>query len=170
LEVIGLEYGLLDSFLAVLREMGADVMQSSDGIFRVKPGKNLHAVDVVTAPHPGFPTDLQAQLCSLLTQVDGVSTLTEVIYPDRFLHIPELGKLGADVSLENASAVIGGPAKLVGTRLQSTDLRASAALYIAGLCASGETHIDDVHHLDRGYEDLDGKLRALGADIERIES
>jgi UDP-N-acetylglucosamine 1-carboxyvinyltransferase len=122
---------------------------------------------VVTRPHPGFPTDMQAQFMVLMTRAEGQSVLTETIFENRFMHVPELARMGADIVIEGRTAVVRGPSKLTGAKVMATDLRASASLVLAGLVAEGTTEILRVYHLDRGYERLDRKLRALGADIKR---
>ncbi len=131
------------------------------------PGK-LRPVDIITMPYPGFPTDLQAQMCSLMTVVDGISIITERIYPNRFMHVPELQRMGADISIEGSSAIIKGTSSLSGAPVMASDLRASAALVIAALAARGETWIQRVYHIDRGYERIDEKLRMLSVTIERL--
>jgi UDP-N-acetylglucosamine 1-carboxyvinyltransferase len=168
IRISGLELGLLDSFLHPLRKTGANVFQDVDGIIHVQSDKPLEAIDVETGPHPGFPTDLQAQLCALLTQSDGSSIIKENIYPNRFMYVSELKKMGGTISHEGPCAYIKGPCSLKGTHLQATDLRAGAALYLAGLCATGDTFVHDTSHVNRGYETLENKLRLLGAKIERI--
>jgi UDP-N-acetylglucosamine 1-carboxyvinyltransferase len=166
--IFGLERGLLDPFLVGLRRIGARVSQDDDGKITVQSGGQLSYADIVTGPHPGFPTDLQAQFCALQTQSCGESTIVEGVYPSRFMYAAELGKMGAAIRVENASARVSGPCALRGACLRATDLRSSAALYLAGLCASGETFVYDAHHIDRGYENLEMKLRAIGANIRRV--
>jgi UDP-N-acetylglucosamine 1-carboxyvinyltransferase len=131
------------------------------------PSRRLRAVDIVTLPYPGFPTDLQAQMLVLLTQAQGTSMLTENVHDARFRMVEELRRMGADISVEGHHALVRGPARLHGARVQATDLRAGASLVLAGLVAEGETEVLDAHHIDRGYADFAGKLRALGADVER---
>ena len=128
----------------------------------------LRPVDVITLPHPGFPTDLQAQTCTMLAMISGLSIVTERVYPNRFMHVPELGRMGADIAIEGPSAVIKGGAPLSGAPVMASDLRASAALILAGLAASGETWVQRIYHLDRGYEKFDEKLAALGAEVARL--
>jgi UDP-N-acetylglucosamine 1-carboxyvinyltransferase len=125
---------------------------------------------VTTLPHPGFPTDLQAQLMALLTTADGISMVHERIYPDRFIHVAELHRMGARIRKEGATAIIEGVARLSGAPVMASDLRGSAALVLAGLAADGETTVDRVYHIDRGYERIDERLRRLGARIERRKS
>ncbi len=135
---------------------------------RVLPSEDLAGVDVSTNPYPGFPTDLQAQFIALMTQVQGVSLVTEKIYPERFIHVAELARLGAKIRREGPTAIVQGPERLSGATVMASDLRASAALILAGLVADGTTEVRRVYHLDRGYEGLEKKLRALGADIARV--
>ncbi len=134
------------------------------GSFKLKP------VEAITLPYPGLPTDLQAQICALMTQADGISIITERIYPERFMHVPELARMGANISREGPSAIICGKTKLSGAPIMASDLRASAALVIAALAASGQTQIHRIYHLDRGYDSIDAKLAALGAKVERVKN
>src|SRR5215831_13028941 len=134
---------------------------------RVEGNGKLAAVDVKTMPFPGFPTDLQAQFMSLMTRATGTSTLTETIFENRFLHAQELVRMGADVRVDGNRAVVRGPQRLSGAPVMATDLRASVCLVLAGLAARGTTRVSRVYHLDRGYERLEAKLSALGADIVR---
>ena len=129
----------------------------------------LRPVEIITLPHPGFPTDLQAQMLALMSITPGLSFITERVYPNRFMHVPELLRMGAHVSMEGASAVVKGVDRLYGAPVMASDLRASAALVLAGLAAEGETWIQRIYHLDRGYESLETKLNALGAKIERMD-
>lgn len=149
-----------------LREMGANIEEIKDGL-HVRSDKALKAADVSTEPFPGFPTDLQAQMMALMTQAMGTSVMTENIFENRFMHVPELVRLGADIKLKGNSAIVKGATLLTGAPVMCTDLRASAALVLAALSASGTTNVLRVYHLDRGYEGLDGKLKALGAIISR---
>jgi len=128
----------------------------------------LHPVTASTAPWPGFPTDMQAQLMALMTLADGASLLTETIFENRYMHVPELARMGADIAVRGRSAVVRGVGALTGAPVMATDLRASMSLVIAGLAAAGETRVSRVYHLDRGYERLEEKLQAVGADIERV--
>jgi UDP-N-acetylglucosamine 1-carboxyvinyltransferase len=155
-----------------LEEMGASVKEFEDGTIVVDSKKQkLRSAEIITLPYPGFPTDLQAQFCTLLSCIDGISVVSERIYPGRFMHISELNRMGADIMLEESHAIIHGSSKrkLTGTQLMASDLRASAALYLAGLCAENETLIHRVYHLDRGYEHFEEKLCNLGANIERLQ-
>jgi UDP-N-acetylglucosamine 1-carboxyvinyltransferase len=133
-----------------------------------EPGQKLRAKDVTTAPHPAFPTDLQAQVMAVLTQASGISVIKETIFENRFQHAMELERLGANLRIDGGTAIVAGPAPLTGCTVMATDLRASAALIIAGLVASGETTVDRIYHLDRGYSGIDRKLQGVGARIERV--
>ena len=159
--------GDLAAFLDALRRAGAEIAAEPDSI-RVRREGPLRATDIRTAPHPGFPTDLQAQFLALMTQAHGASRIDETIFENRFLHAPELVRLGADVKLDGHTAVVRGPAALEGAPVTASDLRASAALVLAGLVARGETRVRRIYHLDRGYAGMDAKLRSLGAEISRI--
>ncbi len=158
----------LEAFLDALRRAGAGVETTEDGV-RVFASRPLEGVDIETAPHPGFPTDLQAQFLALMTQARGTSRLVETIFENRFLHAVELARLGADVRVEGRAALVRGPSKLEGAPVTASDLRASAALVLAGLVARGETRVRRIYHLDRGYAAMDQRLRSLGASIERID-
>jgi UDP-N-acetylglucosamine 1-carboxyvinyltransferase len=151
-----------------LRETGIRIEEGPDNL-RVRAPRRIKAASVTTLPHPGFPTDMQAQYMVLMTQAEGVSTLTESIFENRYMHVAELQRMGASVRVDGRTALVTGPTPLSGAQLMATDLRASACLVIAGLAASGETIVDRVYHLDRGYYRIDEKLRGLGADIERIQ-
>ncbi len=157
----------LTAFLDALRRAGVDV-ETGPGSIRVSRDGPLRATDVRTAPHPGFPTDLQAQFLALMTQGRGTSRIEETVFENRFLHVAELDRLGADVRLAGHAAVVRGPTPLEGAPVTASDLRASAALVLAGLAARGETRVRRIYHLDRGYAGMDAKLRSLGASIERI--
>lgn len=158
---------LLDAVIEKLREAGVSVESSQDGI-TVQSNGPLHAVNVRTAPHPAFPTDMQAQFMALNTVASGVSKVTETIFENRFMHVQELQRLGADISIEGNTAMVQGVPYLDGATVMATDLRASASLVLAGLVARGETTIERIYHLDRGYENLEAKLNALGANVTRI--
>jgi UDP-N-acetylglucosamine 1-carboxyvinyltransferase len=149
------------------RETGVRVEEGPDNL-RVRAPRVIRPANVTTLPHPGFPTDMQAQYMVLMTQATGTSTITENIFENRFMHVAELRRMGANVSESGRVAVVTGPASLSGAQVMATDLRASACLVLAGLAASGETVVDRVYHLDRGYYRIDEKLRGLGADIERL--
>jgi UDP-N-acetylglucosamine 1-carboxyvinyltransferase len=131
-------------------------------------GRRPYAVGIRTSPHPGFPTDMQAQFLAMNTVADGTSVVTETIFENRFMHVQELRRLGARIDIEGNTAIVRGNDKLTGTTVMATDLRASASLVIAGLMAEGETIVDRIYHLDRGYERLEARLGALGARIKRI--
>jgi UDP-N-acetylglucosamine 1-carboxyvinyltransferase len=158
----------LEAFLDALRRAGAGV-ETTEGGVRVFASRPLEGVDIETAPHPGFPTDLQAQFLALMTQARGTSRLVETIFENRFLHAVELARLGADVRVEGRAALVRGPSKLEGAPVTASDLRASAALVLAGLVARGETRVRRIYHLDRGYAAMDRRLRDLGASVERID-
>jgi UDP-N-acetylglucosamine 1-carboxyvinyltransferase len=131
---------------------------------------NPHAVELATEPYPGFPTDMQAQMCALLAKAEGISTITENIFPQRYMHVAELKRMGASIQLEGATAIITGVEALSGAPVMASDLRASAALVLAGLEAEGVTEVNRVYHIDRGYELIDEKLNGLGAQIERVKA
>src|SRR5689334_8232145 len=151
-----------------LRQTGTHVEETGPGRLRVRAGRKLLAADVITEEYPGFATDMQAQYMALATQAEGTSVITETIFENRFLHASEMIRMGANIIVEGRRAVVRGPAALSGTTVQASDLRASAGLVLAGLVATGETMIERVYHIDRGYEHIVEKLRAVGADIERI--
>jgi len=142
------------------------VVEGGDHV-RVTGGR-LRGVDVTTWPHPGFATDLQPQFGALMTQAEGISIISEALYENRFRHVAELAKMGARVAVEGRSAIITGPTRLHGATVSVPDIRSGAALVIAALCAEGTTELENVFHLDRGYESLEGKLRSLGAGVERV--
>ena len=168
--VRGVAPKLLGAFLDKLEEAGLPMELGADYI-RVMPYEgSLKPVDVITLPYPGYPTDLQAQLGALLTQTEGLSIITERIYPHRFMHVPELQRMGADISIEGSSAIIKGASPLSGAPVMASDLRASAALILAALASTGETWIQRIYHLDRGYEHFENKLVAIGAKIERLSN
>ena len=151
-----------------MRQTGVDVVVEGDTI-TVTGSEHLKGVDVMTEPYPGFPTDMQAQWMALMTTADGAAMVTETIFENRFMHVPELGRFGADVNVHGASAIVRGRADLSGAPVMATDLRASVSLVLTGLAAQGETTVNRVYHLDRGYERLEEKLAACGARIERIQ-
>jgi UDP-N-acetylglucosamine 1-carboxyvinyltransferase len=160
---------LLEAVLSKLEDSGCTISSSSNRIELKAPDSSIKPKDVSTAAFPGFPTDMQAQWTAYMTLANGASTVTDTIYLDRFKHVPELQRLGADISVNENSAVIRGVKKLVGAKVMSTDLRASASLVLAGLAAKGKTEVLRVYHLDRGYQRIEEKLKALGADISRVE-
>jgi UDP-N-acetylglucosamine 1-carboxyvinyltransferase len=135
---------------------------------RIAADGPLKAVDLTTAPYPGLATDMQAQLMSLLTRAEGASVLTETIFENRYMHVPELARMGADIQVHGRTAIVKGVEKLTGAPVMATDLRASMSLVLAGLAAEGETQVSRIYHLDRGYERLEEKLQGVGADIERV--
>jgi UDP-N-acetylglucosamine 1-carboxyvinyltransferase len=161
---------LLQAALDVLVQAGVTITPTNEGIRVARNGSGLNAVDVTTEPFPGFPTDLQAQLMALMTKSKGTSHITETIFENRFMHVQELARLGARISLNGETATIEGVAKLKGAPVMATDLRASVSLVIAGLAAEGETMVNRVYHLDRGFERVEDKLAACGAMIERISA
>lgn len=153
--------------IAKLREAGALVEEDIDRIHVAGSGK-LKAVDIKTLPYPGFPTDMQAQMMAMLSVAEGRSKITETVFENRFMHVVELNRMGANITTEGRSAVITGPAHLTGCTVRATDLRAGAAMILAGLVAEGSTEICDIYHIDRGYEEIAAKLTRLGADIKRV--
>jgi UDP-N-acetylglucosamine 1-carboxyvinyltransferase len=152
-----------------LREAGAQV-SAGDGFIRIQAQGRLKAQSFRTTEYPGFPTDMQAQFMALNAVAQGTSTVTETIFENRFMHVNEMVRLGARIQIEGKVAVIEGVEKLSGATVMATDLRASASLVIAGLVAEGETMIERIYHLDRGYDRMEAKLRGLGADIQRLKS
>jgi len=163
----GTQYELLDSVFSVLKQAGVTVETTDDGVL-VTCENGLRGVDVMTEPFPGFPTDMQAQWMALMATAEGASMITETVFENRFMHVPELTRFGADVNVHGGSAIVRGRKTLSGAPVMATDLRASSSLVLAGLAAAGETTISRVYHLDRGYERLEEKLGACGAQIERI--
>jgi UDP-N-acetylglucosamine 1-carboxyvinyltransferase len=158
----------LGAVIAKLEKTGVPIEALDATTLRVRSAKTLASADVTTEEYPGFATDMQAQYMALATQAEGTSVITETIFENRFLHASEMIRMGANISIEGRRAVVRGPAKLTGTTVQASDLRASAGLVLAGLVASGETIIDRVYHIDRGYERIVEKLQAAGADIVRL--
>ena len=156
----------MEAVIAKLRAAGAEVTAEGDGI-RVRGKSEFKPADISTQPFPGFPTDMQAQFMVLMTRAQGQSVLSETIFENRYMHVPELQRMGADILVEGRTAIVRGPTKLTGATVMATDLRASACLVLAGLIAEGKTEILRIYHLDRGYDRLDKKLRALGADVRR---
>jgi len=135
---------------------------------RIRVEEPLRSIDLKTLPYPGFPTDMQAQMMALMCVLPGTSIITETVFENRFMHVSELKRLGANIKIEGRSAVIEGVDYLMGTDVKATDLRAGAALVLAGLCAYGQTRVSDIYHIDRGYEAMESKLKALGANIKRL--
>jgi UDP-N-acetylglucosamine 1-carboxyvinyltransferase len=157
----------LGATVRILREAGVDITEQPDGLM-VRRLNGLHGADVMTEPYPGFPTDMQAQFMALMSVAEGASMVTETIFENRFMHVPELNRMGARINVHGASAIVRGVAGLSGAPVMATDLRASLSLILAGLAAQGDTMVNRVYHLDRGYEAVERKLAACGADIERI--
>jgi UDP-N-acetylglucosamine 1-carboxyvinyltransferase len=164
----GAKPGNLESAIAIMNGAGIDITRGDGGLRIRRNGSGINPVDVATDPYPGFPTDLQAQLMALMTRAHGTSHIRETIFENRFMHVQELARLGADIHLNGDTAEVRGVAKLTGAPVMATDLRASVSLVIAALAAEGETVIHRVYHLDRGFEALEEKLAACGADIERL--
>ncbi len=167
-ELLGGRRALLDAFCDKLEEAGASFSETDMGLRVSRNGNGMRAVDVTTAPFPGFPTDLQAQMMALLCTADGVSVLEERIFENRFMHAPELIRMGAQIDVSGGTATVTGVPQLKGAPVMATDLRASVSLILAGLAAEGDTTVSRVYHLDRGYEHVEEKLRAVGAIIERV--
>ena len=155
--------------ISKLREVGVEIEEVNQSTLQARCCEGaLHAGDLTTEPYPGFPTDMQAQFMTLMTQAKGRSTIKETIFENRFMHASELQRIGARIQVSHDTAIVDGPGKLIGARVQASDLRASASLVLAGLVAEGETVIDRVYHIDRGYEKIEMKLKDVGADIERV--
>jgi UDP-N-acetylglucosamine 1-carboxyvinyltransferase len=159
----------LEPVLYKLREAGCELRAEADGL-RCKGPRTLRGVDVKTSAHPGFPTDMQAQLMVLMSVAEGTSMITENIFENRFMHVAELHRMGADISIQGPHAVVKGVKRLSGAPVMATDLRASASLILAGLRAEGRTEVSRVYHLDRGFEGLEKKLRGVGAEIRRVKA
>ncbi len=159
---------ILDAVLAKLREAGAELQWGDDWIELDMGGRRPRAVDLRTAPYPAFPTDMQAQFTALNSVAEGSGTITETIFENRFMHVPELQRMGADLKLEGNTVISRGVPRLVGAPVMATDLRASASLVLAGLAAEGDTIVDRIYHIDRGYDCIEEKLSQLGADIRRV--
>ncbi len=157
----------LGAVMRTLQESGVEVTETATGL-NVKRANGLHGADVMTEPYPGFPTDMQAQFMVLMSVAEGAAMVTETIFENRFMHVPELNRMGARINVHGASAIVRGVPSLSGAQVMATDLRASVSLVLAGLAARGETIVNRVYHLDRGYEAVETKLAACGADIERI--
>lgn len=163
-----IEKNHLEAVLIKLEDSGVKLLYQNDKVILDAEDSSIKSLDVITAVYPGFPTDMQAQWTAFMTLADGLSTVTDVIYLDRFNHVPELNRLGANIELVNNRAVIKGVKRLKGAKVMSTDLRASASLVLAGLAAEGTTEVLRIYHLDRGYQRIEEKLSALGADIKRV--
>lgn len=166
-ELVGAAAEDMRATLDALAEAGATV-EEKPGAIRIAATNGLKPLTLSTAPFPGFATDMQAQFMAMLCMAEGTSVLTETIFENRYMHVPELARMGADIQVRGRTAVVKGPAKLAGAPVMATDLRASMSLILAGLAAEGETQVNRVYHLDRGYERLEEKLQAVGADIERV--
>ena len=166
-KLLNVQPNLLDAVIEKLRDAGATVISDADTI-TVKSDGQLKAVNIRTAPHPAFPTDMQAQFMALNTIATGVAKVTETIFENRFMHVQEMQRLGADISIDGNTALVKGVEYLDGATVMATDLRASASLVLAGLVARGETVIERIYHLDRGYENLEAKFNALGANVKRV--
>ena len=168
-ELLGGKRKILESFCQKLEEAGAEITESERGLIIARKNAHIRAVDVITEPYPGFPTDLQAQMMALLCTADGKSVLNETIFENRFMHAPELVRMGANIEVQGGTATVTGVKNLRGAPVMATDLRASVSLILAGLAAKGETRVARVYHLDRGYEKVVSKFRAIGANIERLK-
>lgn len=166
--VKGAEQEHLRSLVAKMEEMGVIIEEEDEGLRVIGPEK-LKAVDLKTMPHPGFPTDMQSQMMALMLQAEGTSVITETVFENRFMHVEEFRRMNANLKIEGRSVIVEGPSSLQGAEVSATDLRAAAALIVAGLVADGHTRVTELKHLDRGYVDFENKLVALGADVERID-
>ena len=168
-ELVNTSYDLVAAMARTLEQAGVEVTPTAKGLRVRRRNGRLEGVDVMTEPFPGFPTDLQAQIMSLMTVADGAAMITETIFENRFMHVPELMRMGANINVHGASAMVRGVKRLIGAEVMATDLRASVSLVLAGLAAEGETVVNRVYHLDRGYERVEDKLAACGAEIERLK-
>jgi UDP-N-acetylglucosamine 1-carboxyvinyltransferase len=167
-ELIGAEHAAVAAVARALEGAGVEISETPKGIHVRRRNGRLTGVDVMTEPFPGFPTDLQAQMMAAMTTAEGAAMITETIFENRFMHVPELCRMGANINVHGASAMVRGVPRLTGAPVMATDLRASVSLVLAGLAAEGETIVNRIYHLDRGYEHLEEKLAACGADIERL--
>ena len=167
-ELIGASHDTIASLLSLLTKSGAEVSSTPRGLKIHMNGSRPKSVDVTTAPYPGFPTDLQAQIMALMAVADGTSVVKEKIFENRFMHVPELARMGASVRIDGDTATVRGVEKLTGAQVMATDLRASVSLVLAGLVAEGETNVGRIYHLDRGFDRLEEKLSRVGADIARV--
>ncbi len=168
INVLGCNPQHLEALINKLRDTGMKIT-SIDGGLKVAAGRKIHSVDVKTLPHPGFPTDLQAQIMAYMSIGSGLSVITETVFENRFMHVSELMRMGADITIQGGSAIVRGVPALYGAQTMATDLRASASLILAALVAKGATEISRVYHIDRGYENIEKKFSALGADIQRMK-
>jgi UDP-N-acetylglucosamine 1-carboxyvinyltransferase len=159
----------VSALVSKLQQAGVRVTQPDDATLRVSPGGQLRSVDMTTEEYPGFATDLQAQYMALMTQAEGIAIVVETIFENRFMHAQELARMGANIRIDGKQAMVAGPRKLTGAGVIASDLRASASLVLGALVARGETVIDRVYHIDRGYEKIEAKLAAVGARIRRVE-
>jgi UDP-N-acetylglucosamine 1-carboxyvinyltransferase len=159
--------GCLESVIEKLRETGAEITEEKDGV-RVAGNRPIKSADVKTHPYPGFPTDMQAQFMAMMAISSGLSVITETVFENRFMHVAELRRMGADIRVDGRDAIVKGVKTLSGASLMATDLRASASLVLSGLVADGTTEVSRIYHLDRGYEAIEEKLRGLGANIKRV--
>jgi len=169
IELSGTRAELIGALLPLLERAGSQIVPTNDGLRVARDGHRPKAADITTAPYPGFPTDLQAQYMALMTIAEGSSRMTETIFENRFMHVPELVRMGAKIGVEGDTATVTGCERLTGAPVMATDLRASVSLVLAGLAAQGETIIDRVYHLDRGFERIEEKLGRCGAAIERLK-
>jgi UDP-N-acetylglucosamine 1-carboxyvinyltransferase len=167
-ELVGAQHDLIGSVISVMTQAGVEFTETPRGLRVKRTNGDLTGVDVMTEPFPGFPTDLQAQVMALMTTAQGASMITETIFENRFMHVPELTRMGASINVHGASAMVRGVKRLTGAPVMATDLRASVSLVLAGLVAEGDTILNRIYHLDRGYERLTHKLAACGAEIERL--
>jgi UDP-N-acetylglucosamine 1-carboxyvinyltransferase len=158
---------IIKNELNVLKKIGAQIKLKKNSII-IKKAKTFKKINIITKPYPGFPTDLQAQLMVLLTQANGISRIKENIFENRFMHVPELKRMGAQIEIKDKTAIIKGPTKLTGAEVMATDLRASVSLVLAGLIAENRTIINRIYHLDRGYENLENKLKNCKAEVKRV--
>ncbi len=168
-ELVGAEAGLIGAVSEILAQAQVDLQPTNRGLRASRRNGAIVGVDVTTEPYPGFPTDLQAQIMAMMTIAQGAALITETIFENRFMHVPELCRMGANINVHGSSAIVRGVPSLIGAPVMATDLRASVSLVLAGLVAEGDTILNRVYHLDRGYERLTDKLAACGADIERIK-
>jgi UDP-N-acetylglucosamine 1-carboxyvinyltransferase len=170
LELIGARADIMDAVVDVLRRAGVIVEATDAGLRVAANGEPYVGFDVVTQPYPGFPTDMQAQMMVLMAMGGGASMITETIFENRYMHVPELARMGADIVVHGSSAMVRGKGKLIGAPVMATDLRASMCLVLAGLAAEGKTEVNRIYHLDRGYERIEEKLKSVGADLERVKA
>ncbi|MDP6352410.1 MAG: UDP-N-acetylglucosamine 1-carboxyvinyltransferase, partial [Alphaproteobacteria bacterium] len=167
-ELVETEMGLIEAVAEKLHDAGVEMTPTARGVRVRRAGNRVSGIDLVTEPYPGYPTDMQAQMMALMAIAEGASLITETIFENRFMHVPELSRMGANITVHGGSAMVRGVPVLTGAPVMATDLRASVSLLLAGLAARDETVVNRVYHLDRGYERVEEKLAACGADIERI--